>query len=517
MSIDFAKLVGLQIPVDSVMKGVTQIEDSAGRILWAMLTATDEPAAIFEVAKQTNDSYDGETVYTDNNFILLDIYPKKYGTVTVTYGGVTRTITDESGVAAPNAQQVCFGRFSGQTYDDVTPASGRVTIEGAYRGYGAGSYNFKNSTTGKSNSTYAHCLTGIVDFGNPVYIGAETLAYCDFLTSITLPGNLENIAYHLFSYSKNLAEVIVPKSVKSIGSQPFYYGNDTMTVILRGIPTDTSNLDLEYNGSDFTYNIDVRYEVDNFNWDDWAMHTPATPYREVEDSVNPYKYYNRYVYINGVDVKTITNVNLTNCAFIANGAFKLFSALTSINIPNSVKRIGNYAFDDCDALTNVTIPHGVTSIGQGAFRYCDDLRDIIIPDSVTEISFNAFYGCSKLQSIVLPKGLTSIEHNTFYDCESLTSITIPVSVTSIDHSAFYDCSGLTSITIPDGVTSIGRMAFRGCSALTSVTFENTSGWYVTETEGGDASTGIPIDVTNTATNATMLTDTYAYGYYWYRA
>lgn len=63
---------------------------------------------------------------------------------------------------------------------------------------------------------------------------------------------------------------------------------------------------------------------------------------------------------------------------------------------------------------------------------------------------------------------------------------------------------LTSITIPKGVTNIGDYAFRGCTGLTSVEFKNTNGWIVGDTEISS------IDLSNTATAAEYLTDTYCY-------
>ena len=51
-------------------------------------------------------------------------------------------------------------------------------------------------------------------------------------------------------------------------------------------------------------------------------------------------------------------------------AFSECSSLTSITIPNSVKRIGASAFKECSGLTSITIPNSVTSIGAYAFAYC---------------------------------------------------------------------------------------------------------------------------------------------------
>ena len=132
--IDFTTLQGLTIPEGVV----TEITDAQGRVLW-MLPVAGGPV-ILEVEKITSDTYAGSTTYTGESFVLLNIYPATNGTVNVTYGGLTKTITDTSGVASPNAQQVFFGTFNGVADSVETPASGTLTIEGDYRNVTVGTY-----------------------------------------------------------------------------------------------------------------------------------------------------------------------------------------------------------------------------------------------------------------------------------------------------------------------------------------------------------------------------------------
>jgi hypothetical protein len=54
------------------------------------------------------------------------------------------------------------------------------------------------------------------------------------------------------------------------------------------------------------------------------------------------------------------------------------SKLPKIDLPDSVKTIGNFAFEWCDSLTAVTIGSGVTSIGQSAFYSATTLTSITI-------------------------------------------------------------------------------------------------------------------------------------------
>ena len=144
---------------------------------------------------------------------------------------------------------------------------------------------------------------------------------------------------------------------------------------------------------------------------------------------------------------------------------------TSYTIPNSVTSIGYAAFSHCMSLTSVTIPDSVTDIDAIAFAGCTNLTGITIPYNVTSI-VGVFEGCTSLTSITLPSRLTYIGGSAFYDCTSLTSITIPDGVTSIGWWAFRNCTGLTSIKIPDSVTNIDQQAFQDCVNLTDITISD---------------------------------------------
>ena len=158
-----------------------------------------------------------------------------------------------------------------------------------------------------------------------------------------------------------------------------------------------------------------------------------------------------------------------NCnAIISTADNTLIYGCKNTMIPNSVTKIGNFAFEGCHGLTSIVIPNSVTAIGNKAFYNCDGLTRIIIPNSVTVIGNNVFENCDELSGIVIESGVTSIGRYAFYNCWGLTSINIPNSVTEIGDNAFYCCDGLTSIVIPNSVTSIGNEAFKNCWKLADV-------------------------------------------------
>lgn len=133
-------------------------------------------------------------------------------------------------------------------------------------------------------------------------------------------------------------------------------------------------------------------------------------------------------------------------------------SLQSINIPNSIRRIGLHAFEDCKNLEEISMPsNSLTNIEAGAFAHCSGLESITIPDSVTSIGIGAFRSCSKLTSITIPNGVKSIAYETFEYCPSLASVTIGNSVTNIGEGAFYDCKVLKSVNFNGTIAQWGQI------------------------------------------------------------
>ena len=153
---------------------------------------------------------------------------------------------------------------------------------------------------------------------------------------------------------------------------------------------------------------------------------------------------------------------------IGDEAFKNYTSLTEIEVPNSVESIGNRTFSGCINLKNIIIPKGVKSIGDETFKYCMSLTGIEIPDSVESIGKGTFSGCINLKNIIIPKGVKSIGDETFKYCMSLTGIEIPDSVESIGKGTFSGCINLKNIIIPKGVKSIGDETFSRCSHLEKI-------------------------------------------------
>lgn len=220
--IDFSTLQGLAIPEGVV----TQIEDASGRVIWMLKSGNK---VVLQVEKITADTYAGETTYTGEQFILLDIYPKTNGTVSVTYGGLTKTITDTSGAEKPNAQNVFFGTLYGVSDSVETPVSGELTIEGDFSAFSSGTY----TSGGKLKlPECAGCVTTVNEWGNITELENYAFCGCAKLTSIIIPKGVQIIPMYTFSDCSALRDVTIPSSVNLILAPSSFSGCDSLREII---------------------------------------------------------------------------------------------------------------------------------------------------------------------------------------------------------------------------------------------------------------------------------------------
>ena len=202
-------------------------------------------------------------------------------------------------------------------------------------------------------------------------------------------------------------------------------------------------------------------------------------------------------------IKSIEEVEFSNeITQISSSAFSNFSAIKTINLPDSLEEIGNNAFSGCSNLSGkVVIPKGVKSIGSSAFYSCNITElEFKSEGTLTSIGTNAFYGNGELTNLVIPEGVESIGNEAFRGCTNLTSVYLPSTLSQISTSSispFNACSNIKNITVPnyivggtsilpsnvfssskseimsvkfsDTITSISANAFSGFSSITSIT------------------------------------------------
>ncbi|MBR4583820.1 MAG: leucine-rich repeat domain-containing protein, partial [Bacteroidales bacterium] len=190
---------------------------------------------------------------------------------------------------------------------------------------------------------------------------------------------------------------------------------------------------------------------------------------EVTSELQSYPYYTTYIEGDIIIPESVVYNGITySVTGIGTKAF--YDCMpTSVIIPNSITRIGNYAFFWCSGISFLTIPNSVIEIGDNAFYHCSGLTAITIPNSVLRIGDYAFEGCSNMTSATIPDTLTNIGDFAFNYCDHLTE---PL-FNSKMFVYFPKYSSIIEYEIPEGIQIIVGGAFESCSYVRSITIPNS--------------------------------------------
>ena len=347
-----------------------------------------------------------------------------------------------------------FKTTSGSEYTGITSQTGKL------QGFAMNTNTKLSDVQDKINSWAGLDLVATESLGDPVLHFSITNKMEDEILSfdptITLGTNIND----------NMEILISPK-VANI--QPTQSQNFTITFHVKDTSINAGLTGENYSGFAIEILLSTALVVEPAEVANMTLAPTAT------DS-NKYAISNCSTATGDVVIPSFVKVGTTNYAIteIADGAFASNSEITSITIPNTVTRIGDYAFNGCYELTGeLVIPNSVTTIGEGTFECCKGLTSVEIGNSVTTIGESAFKYCYGLRSVEIGNSVTTIGLCAFDGCYGLTSVVIPNSVTTIGDCAFDGCYGLISLTIGNGVTTIGYRVFARCSELTSVVIPNS--------------------------------------------
>ena len=180
------------------------------------------------------------------------------------------------------------------------------------------------------------------------------------------------------------------------------------------------------------------------------------------------EYLGKYVF---ADCQNIKTVSLPKIIEIGEGAFSRNSqnayapTFTSIELPNTLTKLGDGAFLACEGLVEITIPEGIEEIGMFTFAYCSNLVKVVLPSTVTKLGQYAFGACQKLKSI-------NLDEVTYFDDYSVAGTLVLTDVNIAKGEYFGECAFLNSAInidlVLNNVTEIGQYAFQN-TAIKSFT------------------------------------------------
>lgn len=171
------------------------------------------------------------------------------------------------------------------------------------------------------------------------------------------------------------------------------------------------------------------------------------------------------------DCYKLVTVNVPVIEYIGDAAFGAGSenstsgaSFTAIELPASLKHIGEAAFYGCINLKTITIPANCEVLGH-AFAYCVSLQSAVIEEGMKELPAYLFGADSALLSVDM-KDIEVINEGAFYHCTRLKTIDLST-VKVFGESAFDNCSALTSLDLPEA-TFLGDGAFFACQNVEGI-------------------------------------------------
>ena len=173
-----------------------------------------------------------------------------------------------------------------------------------------------------------------------------------------------------------------------------------------GYPT----LEITINGKEQTFNSGVEIEVED------SVAEAIENAIALEPKQGMYK--SKLAQFADGNISDITAIDLNGAETIAYYAFGHSYLLTSVEIPNTVRSIGDSAFAGCNSLTIIKFEDNskLKSIGSGAFEWCGKLERIYLPETpptlansnvFASIKSNCTFYCKSQESLNAYKAATN--------------------------------------------------------------------------------------------------------------
>lgn len=171
------------------------------------------------------------------------------------------------------------------------------------------------------------------------------------------------------------------------------------------------------------------------------------------------------------------------------GDIVISSSVTWEGVVYTVVSTADYAFKECKQLTSIVLPNTLRRLGKSTFLNCSALTSCIIPDNTIDtIPYCALFGTA-LTEFHIPEGVVYLEQRSFEKMKKLERVYLPNSVQEVSPYAFHEeypdplkepiynnrlfvrmprnYSG--KYAIPSGIEVICGNAFFGCQNITSLT------------------------------------------------
>ncbi len=333
-------------------------------------------------------------------------------------------------------------------------------------------------------SDYAFADSNITSVKIPssvTYIGENTFAGCDNLTIKAKAGSYaynyaKEKGFNLVTEKETLARIIWPDDIEINLNEEY-----ELPTIAYALTSENMLVELPvvFNG-----NTDVPTDVIGTNTiygslvlgDDFILANGYSTEFSIDIIVLPYagEWDNLRWEYDGAGTLTITGSG--EMGEFPQFMKSFFEDITTVNLPEGLTSIRDEAFFGMTALSEIDIPESVTSIGSCAFENTK-ITSLHIPSGVEEVNIDAFAGSIIEEFTVSEDNLYfSVEDGILFNkdktvlvcyppCKEGEEYTIPESVTTIEIGAFVGCENLKKLNIGENVTMMEECGLEGSEIL----------------------------------------------------
>jgi len=287
---------------------------------------------------------------------------------------------------------------------------------------------------------------------------------CTKLKSVTFGPNpkIKNILFNAFFNCKSLETFVMPNSVEYVDNQAFASSG------LKNITFSTSLSKIGDSAFGWCDNLTEVTLPDNVKTLEGSTFYGCK-------NLKSFNMGNGLTEMYGGDLEGCTaleSIQWSDCLkkIESRAFYNLGKLKTFIFGPNpKLEEIGDYAFAKT-ALTSFEMPSSVKMTGNHIFYCCTNLKFLKMGNRITEWDTSNLQGCNALESIQWSDGLKKIEDRAFYFFDNLKTFTFgPNPSLEVIGDRAFSYTGITSFEMPPTVKTLGEAAFNYCTSLENVT------------------------------------------------
>ena len=416
--------------------------------------------ALHPSAYALNNGWGGYTWYCANcHSRLSSIGPgiHKYGNSLVVIGNITGNLVIPEGVTQiegrslentsvrsvqfpRSLKEIPYGCFSGcRSLEEVTLPTTVIKI---------GSGVFEGCTA----------LKKVTINGNVDKVSFSAFKGCTSLQQITINGNVDEVCSSAFEGCTSLQQITINGNVNEIGVTVFEDCRALRELVINGNVYWSYGFGKNKSVEKITIGRNVtagRIFFSRFcNLKTVVIQCPVKKDTEVSEMIRFF------------GCENLETVEIACAEEIQSKMFSGLDKLKKIELPNTIKRIGDEAFANCTMLETIRIPEGCIELS--GFNGCTNLKRIAIPNSVKKIGHRAFEKCTGIELLTIPEGVEELGNYAFSQCENIRDIILPSTIKNIGNYAFCGCKKLEKIVLPVSLVELGESAFAACTKISLI-------------------------------------------------